>query len=77
MKWATHLYESPICFVNGGRSRDRTYDLTIKSRLLYQLSYAPVLLSELITFIYKRTQAESQVERWVICLRFPSPETVG
>jgi hypothetical protein len=26
----------------GGRSRDRTYDLTIKSRLLYQLSYAPV-----------------------------------
>jgi hypothetical protein len=26
---------------NGGRSRDRTYDLTIKSRLLYQLSYAP------------------------------------
>ena len=27
---------------NGGRSRDRTYDLTIKSRLLYQLSYAPV-----------------------------------
>jgi hypothetical protein len=26
----------------GGRSRDRTYDLTIKSRLLYQLSYAPI-----------------------------------
>ena len=28
--------------VNGGRSRDRTYDLPIKSRLLYQLSYAPI-----------------------------------
>ena len=27
--------------VNGGRRRDRTFDLTIKSRLLYQLSYAP------------------------------------
>ena len=27
--------------VNGGRSRDRTYDLPIKSRLLYQLSYVP------------------------------------
>jgi hypothetical protein len=45
MKWATHPYESPISFVNGGRSRDRTYDLTIKSRLLYQLSYAPVFLN--------------------------------
>jgi hypothetical protein len=28
---------------DGGRGRDRTYDLTIKSRLLYQLSYAPAL----------------------------------
>jgi hypothetical protein len=28
------------CFY-GGRARDRTADLTIKSRLLYQLSYAP------------------------------------
>jgi hypothetical protein len=27
--------------VNGGRSRDRTYDPLIKSQLLYQLSYAP------------------------------------
>jgi hypothetical protein len=26
---------------DGGRGRDRTYDLTIKSRLLYQLSYVP------------------------------------
>ena len=38
MKWVTHPCESPICFVNGGPRRDRTYDLTIKSRLLYQLS---------------------------------------
>jgi hypothetical protein len=28
---------------DGGRARDRTVDLTIKSRLLYQLSYAPAL----------------------------------
>ena len=25
---------------NGGRGRDRTYDQSIKSRMLYQLSYA-------------------------------------
>lgn len=30
-----------ICKVgNGGRGRDRTYDQSIKSRMLYQLSYA-------------------------------------
>lgn len=26
--------------INGGRGRDRTYDQSIKSRMLYQLSYA-------------------------------------
>ncbi len=28
--------------VNGGRGRDRTYDQSIKSRMLYQLSYASI-----------------------------------
>ena len=32
----------PAPLIIGGRRRDRTFDLTIKSRLLYQLSYAPV-----------------------------------
>ena len=29
-----------VCFGSGGRGRDRTYDQSIKSRMLYQLSYA-------------------------------------
>jgi hypothetical protein len=29
--------------VSGGRGRDRTYDQSIKSRMLYQLSYASTL----------------------------------
>jgi hypothetical protein len=28
---------------NGGRGRDRTYDQSIKSRMLYQLSYASIM----------------------------------
>ena len=27
---------------DGGRGRDRTYDQSIKSRMLYQLSYASI-----------------------------------
>ena len=29
--------------INGGRGRDRTYDQSIKSRMLYQLSYASMV----------------------------------
>jgi hypothetical protein len=29
---------------SGGRGRDRTYDQSIKSRMLYQLSYASVVV---------------------------------
>ena len=46
--WKTHRREQPAgtckCLrdweKNGGRGRDRTYDQSIKSRMLYQLSYA-------------------------------------
>ena len=31
--------------VNGGRGRDRTYDQSIKSRMLYQLSYASAVVA--------------------------------
>ena len=31
-----------LLILNGGHSRDRTYDPLIKSQLLYQLSYVPV-----------------------------------
>jgi hypothetical protein len=37
-------------FISGGRARGRTADLTIKSRLLYQLSYAPDLILKKYTF---------------------------
>jgi hypothetical protein len=30
---------------SGGRGRDRTYDQSIKSRMLYQLSYASLVCS--------------------------------
>ena len=33
---------------SGGRGRDRTYDQSIKSRMLYQLSYASKVLLSLI-----------------------------
>jgi hypothetical protein len=35
------------CCNNGGRSRIRTYDRSVMSRWLYQLSYAPISLSSL------------------------------
>ena len=34
-----------VCSSNGGRGRNRTYNLSIKSRMLCQLSYAPLVLA--------------------------------
>jgi hypothetical protein len=34
--------------ISGGRGRDRTYDQSIKSRMLYQLSYASTVLGTLM-----------------------------
>jgi hypothetical protein len=35
---------SDFRWLNGGRTRARTWDPLIKSQLLYQLSYAPVIV---------------------------------
>ena len=38
-----HAGDRSACQPVGGRGRDRTYDQSIKSRMLYQLSYASLL----------------------------------
>ena len=41
------MFQSLLCKLlkrSGGRGRDRTYDQSIKSRMLYQLSYASFLV---------------------------------
>ena len=40
------LFLFKSCCINGGRSRIRTYDRSVMSRWLYQLSYAPILSYE-------------------------------
>ena len=49
-----------LCGMNGGRGRDRTYDQSIKSRMLYQLSYASfwfLLLEEASESLFARVPA--------------------
>ena len=40
-----HFFLTDMVRENGGRGRDRTYDQSIKSRMLYQLSYASISTS--------------------------------